>query len=917
MTHTCQRLALPIVLTLLVAGGGLAPPVEAADAKAPDILIADFEGDDYGDWKATGEAFGSGPARGPIGNQLPIPPATYRGKGLVNSFIDGDKPTGKLISPPIRIERPFINFLIGGGAYYGETCMNLLHNGKVIRTATGMNGEALEWHTWGVSDLIGRDVTLEIVDAQSGGWGHINVDYIYQSAQKKKELRPPLPFDIVLHDFEGKDYGDWKTEGDAFGDSPASGWKPHQAPIFHIEGKGLANSAWHKGHQATGKLISPPFTIQRKYVNFKIGGGGTPEKLGIRLLHKGKAVRTASPLNYKGTCFESLRWHTWDVSELMGREVVIEIYDDRSEASWSGVNVDMILQSNVGQELGAEPLRERKFVINKDYIALPVMRDVRIRPIWMKLTVDGKTVRFFHARLAPGKPDLWLPLDVRSFKGKTAVLSVDPWILPGDGGLKTARLTDTIRGHEPLYDEALRPQLRFSQQYGWNNDPNGMVYYDGEYHLCFQHDPMNWVMANFHWGHAVSKDLVHWEQLPDALIPNWNAKGHCYSGSAVVDVNNTGGFQTGAEKTIAAFVTDHGTGAGESLAYSTDRGRTFTFYEKNPVVMHDWPGRDPKVFWYPASPRGSAATGEPPGAGKGWWVMVVYDQTEGIGANFAFYTSKDLKEWEFASRLLNYYECPELYELPVLDAKGKPTKDSKWVVSAADGQYAMGQFDGRKFVAEHKGKHKVFYGSYYAAQTFSQVPGGRRIQIGFAVISMPGMPFNQGFTLPHELTLRRTADGVRLFAEPVKEIEMLRKKRHKVANKVLTKAAPVRMNVAGGLFDIRATFVLGDAAKVGLNFGGEEVVYHVERAELDGAPLKPVNGRISMRVLVDRPMLEIIGNDGRVYITRKRANPAPDEMPEIKAFASGGKAKLVRFEVHELESIWSGKRGLSEKGGSF
>ncbi|KKK72540.1 hypothetical protein LCGC14_2902850, partial [marine sediment metagenome] len=300
--------------------------------------------------------------------------------------------------------------------------------------------------------------------------------------------------------------------------------------------------------------------------------------------------------------------------------------------------------------------------------------------------------------------------------------------------------------------------------------------------------------------------------------------------------------------------------------------------------------RDPKVIWYEPGQH---------------WVMAVYDDTPAIGHSIAFYSSKNLKDWEHQSYLLGYYECPELYQLPVLDAEGNPTTQSKWVTAAADGAYAIGEFDGKTFKPDHKDKHRVFHGAYYAAQTFSQAPHGRRIQIAWARIDMPDMPFNQTFTFPHELTLRQTADGIRLFAEPVREIETLRKKQHKVSGKVLSEDVPVELNVAGGLLDIRATFELGNASKVGLAFGGEEVAYDVKAAKLDWAPLRAVDGKISIRVLVDRPMLEICGNDGRAYVTKKRANPGPAAIPVIKAFAAGGSAKLVQLEVDELESIWS------------
>jgi len=693
--------------------------------------------------------------------------------------------------------------------------------------------------------------------------------------------------DILIADFEGRDYGGWKTEGNAFGSGPAQGRLDRQGTPTRYEGKGLANS-YHGYEQGTGKLTSPPFKIERKYINFLIGGGGFPGRTGMNLLLDGKPARTATAQHRKNRLghechYEILFWQHWDVSDLIGKDAVIEIFDKHT-GGMGHILVDQIYQSNTIREPGPPALLERTMLITKRYVNIPTLRhSPNIMP--MHMFVDGKFEYLLNMRMAPKEPDLWMSMDALRFKGKKVRFTVEPFMLPGKGGLRMLYQSDENVHSEGLYDEALRPQFHYSQRTGWNNDPNGMVYYDGEYHLFYQHDPHNWVGANGFWGHAVSKDLVHWEELPLALYPYPVAKQHCYSGSAIVDENNVAGFQTGPEKTIIAFFTD--TGCGESISYSTDRGRTFTYYKNNPVMKH--PGRDPKVIWY-----------EP---GK-HWVMAVYDDTRAIGPNIAFYSSNNLKDWKHQSHLPGYYECPEIYELPVLDREGNPTKLSKWVVTAADGQYAIGKFDGKTFKPEHKGKRRVFYGAYYAAQTFNQTPDGRRIQIGWARIDMPGMPFNQTFSFPHQLTLRQTADGIRLFAEPVKEIGRLRRTQHKTTNRLLRENAPAELNVAGGLFDIRATFELGDSSKVGLAFGGEEVSYDVKAGRLSEAPLKPVDGRVSIRVLVDRPMLEICGNYGRIYITRKRANPGPAAIPVIRAFTTGGSAKLLELEVNELKSIW-------------
>ena len=229
-----------------------------------------------------------------------------------------------------------------------------------------------------------------------------------------------------------------------------------------------------------------------------------------------------------------------------------------------------------------------------------------------------------------------------------------------------------------------------------------------------------------------------------------------FSGSAVVDHDNRSGFYRGRVKDpiVAAFTS---TGRGECIGfYIPDISRQIFYeYDKNPVVIHQ--GRDPKLLWHKPSNR---------------WVMAVYDEFEGKQW-IAFYSSPDLKKWSFESRIEGFFECPDLFELPV---SGKPG-ESRWVLYAADGAYVLGQFDGKKFTPDSKQKQRVWYGNFYAAQTFSDTPDGRRIQIGWGNgIAFPGMPFNQQMTIPCELTLHSSAEGIRMFARPVAELASLRGK---------------------------------------------------------------------------------------------------------------------------------------------
>lgn len=685
-------------------------------------------------------------------------------------------------------------------------------------------------------------------------------------------LRAAQP-DLVIADFEGDDYGDWTASGRAFGPGPARGGLPGQMAVHGFEGQGLVNS-FFQGDGTTGTLTSPPLTIQRKFINFLIGGGGYAGETCIQLLLDGKVVRTATGPNTQPGGSEELAWHSWDVHELADRQVVIQIVDQRT-GGWGHINIDHIVQSDSSMMVDPAEL-VRSLRLERKYLNLPVQNGAPKRR--MELLVDGVAVRAFNIELAPREPDWWAHLDIRPLAGKEAVLQVNA-LTPGSTGLKLVDQTDQLKDAQTLYDEPLRPQFHFSQQRGWNNDPNGLVYYDGEYHLFFQHNPYGWGWDNMHWGHAVSKDLVHWEQLPIALYPWTQAVAHCFSGSAVVDAANTAGFQTGDEAVIVAAFTD--TGCGEALAYSNDRGRTFTYYAGNPVVKHQ--GRDPKIIWYEPGEH---------------WVMAVYTEQQGARA-IAFYTSPNLKEWEYQSRLDGYFECPEIFELPV----DGDAANTRWVVYAADAKYAIGRFDGKTFTPEHEGKHQVHWGAYYASQTFSGTPDGRRIQIGWGRIEMNGMPFNQMLTFPCQLTLCSTEEGLRLLAKPIQEIERLHQQRHSLSAMQVAPGASVAVATSGRLFDVRAEFEVGKAPTFGLQIGDTKIVYEVAKAELLGMPLKPVAGKIRLQILVDRSSLEICGNDGRVYQTRAFRSDA--EIDSIQVFTSEAPVQLNSLDVYELKSIWT------------
>jgi len=526
----------------------------------------------------------------------------------------------------------------------------------------------------------------------------------------------------------------------------------------------------------------------------------------------------------------------------------------------------------------AETVKE--LTLESKYLNLPVKNGAAKRR--MSLGVDGRIVREFEIELAESEPDFWVFLDVSTFRGKKATLRVAS-LTGNSAALQALVQSDTIKGAEGLYQEKHRPQFHFSSRRGWNNDSNGLVFYKGEYHLYYQHNPYGWNWGNMHWGHAVSTDLVHWKELPIALYPqkfgDW-----CFSGSAVVDGDNTGGFKTGAEDVIVAAYTS--TGRSECIAYSNDRGRTFTDYPGNPIVTHK--GRDPKVIWYT------------PGR---YWVMAVYDEQD-KSRGISFYTSRNLKDWQFRSRIDGFYECPEIFELPV-----DGNQDNKrWVVHAADGNYMIGHFDGETFRPESPKQPWNYGDCFYASQTFNNLPpeDGRRIQIAWGRIATPGMPFNQCMLFPCEVTLRTTEDGIRMFAEPAREIERLHQQAYRWTEEALTPEGNLPAQVTGDLFHIRGRFEIGASGGLDLVIRGVPVAYDAQKQELSCkgkmAPLRPIEGTIQLEVLVDRTSIEIFGNRGRVYMPIG-VIPADNDR-SLQLHAKGGSARIRSLEVYRLRSAW-------------
>lgn len=457
------------------------------------------------------------------------------------------------------------------------------------------------------------------------------------------------------------------------------------------------------------------------------------------------------------------------------------------------------------------------------------------------------------------------------------------------------------------YDELYRPQFHFTPEKNWHNDPNGLVYYDGEYHMFYQYNPKGTEWGFMHWGHAVSPDLIHWEHLPIALYPDENSedKEFCtaFSGSAIVDENNLLGKQKGNEKALVAFYTSKD--CGQRIAFSTDKGRTWEKYEGNPIIPFDEKddARDPKVFWHEESQK---------------WVMVLYRKTssDDKSKGVSIYTSENLVDWQWKYHVAGFYECPDLVKLQVTNRPG----EFKWVLFDGDGSYLIGTFDGESFTAESSKIKSDLGSNYYATQTWSNIPAedGRTIQIAWMKGGdFPNMPFNGQMSFPCEITLTKFSFGYKLVRNPIKEIEMLHGKHQSWEDKVLIPGINENKtkSVKGDCLHIIAEFDL----KTSDNFGfvlrkskkatGTEILYNVKRGTLSvlnsTIPIMPVEGKISFEILLDRASIEIFANGGQTVISNCFT---PEEgAKDVVLYTNGGELGVDKLDVYEMKSIWKEK----------
>ena len=460
------------------------------------------------------------------------------------------------------------------------------------------------------------------------------------------------------------------------------------------------------------------------------------------------------------------------------------------------------------------------------------------------------------------------------------------------------------KSDKKYYEEKYRPQYHFTPEKNWMNDPNGLVWYGGEYHLFYQYNPNGKEWGFMHWGHAVSKDLIHWEHLPIAITPDEDSKDKshatAFSGCAIVDENNTTGLQQGSEKTLLIYYTSFE--CGQRLAYSNDKGRTWQKYTKNPIIpFAKDDARDPKVFFH--RPSGS-------------WVMVLYRKPEGVAAKqgISIFTSKDLLNWELQSHNPGFFECPDLFELPLDGDKSKP----KWVMVGGSGDYRVGSFDGKTFTPETAMKVLDHGKNFYATQTWSNQPEGKLIQLAWMKGGeFPDMPFNGQMTFPCELSLRTAKSGPILCKKPVDAISTLHDKgmTKKMKNIIPGLKGNLVSSISGDAIHIKAKINVsssdgfGFIIRNGKKEMGTEIRYDVAKKMLEcmggRATVETKNGILQLEILVDRASIEIFANEGEAVLSSCFFPGENDK--ELTFWIQGGEVMVEEMEAYELKSAWKVK----------
>ena len=520
--------------------------------------------------------------------------------------------------------------------------------------------------------------------------------------------------------------------------------------------------------------------------------------------------------------------------------------------------------------------QSRTLHISKHYLNIPVAGSSEMHVF--QIQVDGVQKREFPAQLAELRPDYWIFIDVSEFKGQTITLSG----ASSQAALNHIYQSDTIEGADSLYKERNRPLFHFTVRRGWSNDVNGPIFYKGQYHLFWQAFPfgVNWDTGFMYWGHAVSKDLLHWQELAPALM--LDRLGSPWSGSSLVDHNNDGGWGKDALVLVYTAFDRNSKKQVQCIAYSRDNGATFARYAGNPILdsnreVSSNDTRDPKVFWYEPSKH---------------WVMVLFEKD-----GMSFYTSRDLKQWTRKSHLMGLHECPDLFELPI----NGDLHHTKWILHGGSSSYFIGSFDGESFKPESlelryaEGVNLHGGDVLYAAQSFAEMPDGRRVQMAWGRIKPEGMPFSQMMLFPTEFKLVTTRDGLRLHAIPIAEIERLHRKTQTWSSLTAADANHALSEAGSEALDVRLNVTLEKDDELTIRYSGDTIATF---------PSTEFENRIGfLEILIDKGIAESFVDGGARYLIIEL--PTGTGGHGLELGLGSNMSRINRLEIDQIKSIWT------------
>jgi len=680
---------------------------------------------------------------------------------------------------------------------------------------------------------------------------------------------------IVIDDFSKNPADNWEFEGDAFKFSEKNG-----KTILEGSSKGVGVATLKK-----------PFTIERTSLNLSISGGFNNKHAFVRVKVGDQIIAREASMNNKDFITRRISLIGFE-----GKEATIEIVDENS-GEWSFITLESIIQTD-------DLCIEKTITLDssKDFVYLPIRNSANVVKVSIKDADTSETIINFLASLDFENPDWISSFDIRDLRGK----NIDMIFRGAPCVPDSLEFGNQVKVLEDNLNERLRPQFHFSPLQGWLNDPNGPIYWNGQWHLFYLNMPYdaNGHVTNEHlrwWGHAVSDDLINWTHLPVALRPRYKdgQMQSIFSGSSFADPKNHSGLFKSDKGVILAYTC---TSEGENISITEDM---INFSEPegiNPLIKLNLPngkdGRDPKIFYHEPSKK---------------WVVVHYEPADvnkprsAENCTFVFYTSDDLKNFKRSSKVLHdMFECPNMVLMRVDGDKN----NMRNVLLEASGKYLVGDFDGENFVQDQELKNPIVRGGTYAAQIFENAPDNRAIAVAW-LCNFPRdfqeMPFSQILTVPYEYTLHKEKGEYFLKVNPAQELEKaFSKSENALENGAITLTDKAQKIGESHEFCLDLDIDMSDAEMLTIQIGHYKIYYD---KKIDGyfynhktlPPVlasKPTPKKFNVKIFVDRAAIDLFHNSGdSMYAT----NIMYGDEKNIPILLSGDGVKIEKALIRKIK----------------